>query len=197
MRIILYIIVLLFSFNSFAEDMIWDEENAFKTKLPDHESYSPFDMLDDQKRYEDQKKSDFNLSDELSDLDQEKISDLEKDIVKSNDYVSPDNGSFFKYADMLLINKVTAKSKRITVAVGDTEYFGNIEILVEKCWYNGDLYKPSHQMLLKVVQHKIDEDPKDVYHGWLISSNIPVSNMQSPTYEIIAMRCHDKDSKTR
>ena len=196
MRNLTLTILLLFAAFANAEEMIWDEADAFKTKLPDHESYSPFDMLDEQKRYEKTPKEGFNLSDEIS--DSEEVGGLIKpEIVKSKDYISPDNGSFFQYADMVLINKVTSKSNRITVAVGDTEYFGNIEIAAEKCWHNGDLYKPSHKMLLKIMQHKIDEDPKEIYHGWLISSNIPVCNMQSPTYEIIAMRCHDKAPKNR
>ena len=195
MRLFLSILLLLPCFAN-AQDVIWSEDDAFETKLPDHESYSPFDMLDDQKRYEDASKASFDLSDEPSDA-QEEAWRSEPEIAKSKDYVSPDGGSFADYADMVLINKVTAKSKKVTVPVGDNEYYGNIEVKVEKCWCNGDLYKPSHKILVKVIQHKLDEDPNEIYYGWIISSNIPVCNMQSPTYEIIAMRCHDKDPKTR
>lgn len=194
-KLFLPILLLLCAF-AYAEDIVWDEADSFSTKLPDHESYSPFEMLDEQKRYEEPTKAGFNLSDEVADSEETNLA-FEPEIVKSKDYINPDGGSFFKYAEMVLINKVTSKSKHVTVAVGDTEYFGNIEILAEKCWHNGDLYKPSHKMLLKVTQHKIDEDPTEVYHGWLVSSNIPVCNMQSSTYEIIAMRCHEKAPKDR
>jgi hypothetical protein len=173
-----------------AEDIIWDESDAFKANLPDHESYSPFDILEDQKRYEKEaeQKPSFNLSDETA---EEAYEVLGTEIVQSKDYISTDGGAYHRYADMILINKITAKSKIVKVAVGDNEYFGNIEIFVEKCWFNEDLYKPSHKILLKVTQHKLDEDPNEIYHGWLVSSNIPICDMQSPTYEVIAMRCYD------
>lgn len=189
-RILLQIMILFMAFCAMAEDIIWDESNSFKANLPDHESYSPFDILDDQKRYEKgaTHKPSFNLSDETAgEVDEV----LGTEIVQSKDYINPNGGAYHRYADIILVNKITAKSKKVKVAVGDNEYFGNIEIFVEKCWFNEDLYQPSHKILLKVIQHKLEEDPNEIYHGWLISSNIPICDMQSPTYEIIAMRCHD------
>ena len=188
MRAILLTTFLLYSLCVYGQEhslKSWDEEDVFKSRIPEHESYSPFDMLGEQKRYEGQPQNVFEISEEDYELEEKNTSQ------------NPDSGKYHQYADMILINKITAKSMEIAIPVGSSEYFGNIEIILEKCWYNGDLYKPSHKMLLKVTQHKIDEDPKMIYHGWLISSNMPVCNMQDPSYEIIAMKCHDNSPKSK
>jgi|GEM_PF-1262026 len=195
MRKILLLIFLL-NFSAYAEELILDIDSDLTPKSPEGESYSPFEILDDKQRHHDSSNENFNLSDEL--LDAEIISPEEsRDIIKSRDFFSPEGGRFYNFADVILINKVTAKSKIITLEKGAFEYFGNVQILVEKCWFNNDPYNPAHKMLVKVIQHKIDEDPADIYHGWLISSNIPACNMQSPTYEIIASKCHDGKIKSK
>ncbi len=151
---------------------------------------SVFDVLDDKDRYKNSAANEFDVN--------------EGDDAKENEVINPktphadsveSEGVYHNVAKVVVLNKITARSKELSINVGQKAYFGNIEITVHKCFSNGDLYLPSHKILVSVVENKIDEDPQNIFSGWLISSNIPVSTLQNPSYEIIALECNDKSPK--
>lgn len=92
-------------------------------------------------------------------------------------------------AKIIALNKITAKSKEITLKIGESQYFGNIEIKIHKCLKSLDPYLPNNDILLTVIEQKIDEDQMAIFQGWLISSNISVSTFEHPVYEIFAKDC--------
>ncbi len=92
-------------------------------------------------------------------------------------------------AKVIALNKTTAKSSEITLKVGDAQYFGNVEIKIHKCSKSLDPYSPDNKILLTITEHKIDEDPLIIFQGWMMSSNISVSTLEHPVYEIFAKEC--------
>ena len=96
---------------------------------------------------------------------------------------------FYDSGRVIALNKITANSKKMTIPVGGSAYYNNAEIKLEKCWKSPDLYRPSSQVLVTVLENKFDDDPKVIFHGWIISSNPAVSTIEHPVYEVIAVEC--------
>lgn len=94
-----------------------------------------------------------------------------------------------KTAQIIALNKITAKSQEIKLNKGESKYFGNIEIKVHKCIKNPDPYEPDNKILLTITEYKIDEDPAIIFQGWLFSSNLSISTLEHPVYEIFAKNC--------
>lgn len=92
-------------------------------------------------------------------------------------------------AKIIALNKITAKSKELTLKIGQPQYFGNIEIIVHKCLKKLDPYNPDNDILLTVVERNIDEEASTVFQGWILSSSIAVSTFEHPVYEIFAKNC--------
>jgi hypothetical protein len=164
-------------------------ENAiFNSKIAEHNA---FDVLQDQDRYKNEPQNMFDVTE--SDIaleennDQNSVANPIEKSLQTNEIL----GAYHQIARLVAINKITARSKPMSIKVGSSAYFGNIEISVEKCWNNGDIYSPSSKILVNVTENKIDEDSKRIFYGWLISGNIPVSVLHDPSYELISVDCYD------
>jgi len=94
-----------------------------------------------------------------------------------------------EYGNVVALNKITAKSKELSLSLKEPQYFGNIQIKLHKCLKNSDPYNEDNYMLLTITEYKIDEDPIIIFQGWLISSSISISTFEHPIYEIFAKNC--------
>jgi hypothetical protein len=92
-------------------------------------------------------------------------------------------------AELIVLNKITAKSVRATIALGEVRFFGNLSIEVHKCIKNTDPFDNSNFMLITAFDHKIDDDNVSVFHGWMLSSNPSISTLEHPVYEIFPVNC--------
>lgn len=180
---------------SFAQEdvnkILESDDDTFRSR--DVLDHSAFDVLNEQDRYKNETKNVFDVTEGNMPVEEAEstTSPAGVEIKLSAPVIEDTVGSYHNTAKLVAINKITARSKQLSIKVGQSAYFGNIEIFVEKCWNNGDVYSPSSKILVKILESKIDEDSKNIFHGWLISSNIPVSGLQDPSYELIAVDCHD------
>jgi hypothetical protein len=174
------------------------EDDTFRSRSIDAIDHSAFDVLNEQERYKNEPKNMFDVTEGNVPIEESDAGSpvVNNEIKPSLATIEETVGSYHKVARLIAINKITARSKQLSIKIGQSAYFGNIEILAEKCWNNGDVYSPSSKILVKVFESKIDEDLKCIFHGWLISSNIPVSGLQDASYELIAIDCHDNTIKT-
>lgn len=125
--------------------------------------------------------------------DLQKLEDKKKESISSEIDVSEDNKEFSykQSAKVVVLNKITAKSELIKFKIGVTKVFGNISVEVHKCAKNINPLKSSNLMLITVFDNKIDNDKLLVFHGWMDSSNLSISTMEHPVYEIIPIDCID------
>lgn len=107
---------------------------------------------------------------------------------KINTNIALESG-YYDTARMIVLNKITANAKKITIAVGKSAFFNNAEIKLQKCWKSPDKYVPTSQMLIDVTENKFDDDSKSVFHGWIISSQAALSSIEHPVYQILAVDC--------
>lgn len=126
----------------------------------------------------------FDLAEEL-DVEEVSVFDASETI--------PDKAAttygYYDSAKIIALNKITANSQEITLKIGKVSYFHNAEIKLNKCWKSSDQYMPNNQILLTVTESKADEDPKSIFHGWLISSQPALASLEHPVYEIMAVEC--------
>ena len=175
MRLILLILLTIIWHNVYAED-------------------SPFDVLNGDDRYKSEAAEEFDVNEgeeEVMAVDPALPTHDVSDIILPQGEADK-AGTYYGIAKIVALNKITAKSQEFSIKVGGTAYFGNIAILVKKCWSNNDPYLPQNKILLNVVEHKVDEDPQNIFSGWMISSNIQASALEHPSYELIVINCHDK-----
>lgn len=134
----------------------------------------------------------FSLSDEME--DNKSLSDLEHELHKE-DKQSPklnlEENKFYNIASLRIINKITAQSENLKIKVGDSAFYGNIEIYVLKCFKKQAYEGIDNQILIRVVESKIDEDPKEIFYGWLFSYNKSLNSLEHPVYYIDAVDCKD------
>jgi hypothetical protein len=90
---------------------------------------------------------------------------------------------------IIALNKITAKSKELSLKLNEPQYFGNIQITLHKCIKNLDPYNEDNYLLLTITEHKIDDDSTLIFQGWLISSSVSISTFEHPIYEIFAKNC--------
>ncbi len=100
-----------------------------------------------------------------------------------------DVSGYYNSAKLYAINKITAKSRQITVQIGKSAYFDNAEIILHRCWKAPGRPMPINQALVTVTENKFDEDPKQIFQGWLISSQPALSTLEHPVYEVMAAEC--------
>lgn len=136
---------------------------------------------------EDDEKNDISSSEEKNNLSED------FDITKNNKDLSWEKeilDNFFPKATLIALNKVTAKSEKLTIDLKKPVFFGNIQITVHKCWKSSDLYNKENRILISVEENKIDADPEMIFQGWIFSSSPSISSLLHPVYEIIAVDCN-------
>ena len=98
-------------------------------------------------------------------------------------------------AQLIILNKITAKSKHTTFNLGEVKFFGNLSIEVHKCIKSTDPFNANNLMLITVFDNKIDDDNLSVFHGWVIYSNPSLSTLEHPVYEVIPVDCIPAEQK--
>jgi len=129
----------------------------------------------------------FDVTDEGASTDDSVFSNI--DAIEQNSQVRVEGKGYYSSANLVAINKITAKSKQITVKMGQSAHFDNAELKLHRCFKDGSSDATSNQMLITVVENKFDEDPRQIFHGWLISSAPALSTLEHPVYEVVASEC--------
>lgn len=114
---------------------------------------------------------------------------LEKTINPQHEYSV--GNTIQKNAEVVVLNKITAKSKKIKLTLDNSSYFGNIKISLRKAVHSlTENQATESKAFLTIVEENMDEDSKVVFNGWIFSSNIGFNNLQHPIYQIILLSCY-------
>lgn len=138
--------------------------------------------------YADDEESVFDVTEDSGEEISDSLFNIMGSDKKINTKVASESG-YYDTARMIVLNKITANAKKITITVGTSSYFNNAEIKLLRCWKSQDKYMPTSQMLIDVTESKFDDDPKTVFHGWVISSQAALSSIEHPVYQILAVDC--------
>ena len=135
---------------------------------------------------------------ELSPTFEEEKDELEKiDNTKNN---SEDSADITKktstkkddkiYINLTALDKITAKTSSIRLAVGEKKFFGDLEIKVLKCQLsqNSDSSDTAAYLQVKDLSTK-DNDQVFLFNGWTFSSSPSIRPFDHPVYDIWLSKC--------
>ncbi len=86
------------------------------------------------------------------------------------------------------LDKVTGRSRRLTVHVGQAGTFGTLSILVDTCRKAPPEDQPEAAAFLKITDGKSDP-PVVAFSGWMFASSPALSAMDHPVYDISVVDC--------
>lgn len=89
-------------------------------------------------------------------------------------------------ADLVLLDKISAKPSDVAVKVGDSTAFGSITVRVKNC-----VVRPPDQPADAAAYVDVTDTrgQGDVFHGWLLSKTPAVSQMEHPVYDLRLAGC--------
>jgi len=137
---------------------------------------------------------------ELSPTFEEEKDELEKiDNTKNN---SEDSADITKktstkkddkiYINLTALDKITAKTSSIRLAVGEKKFFGDLEIKVLKCQLsqNSDSSDTAAYLQVKDLSTK-DNDQVFLFNGWTFSSSPTLRSIDHPVYDLWITSCEN------
>jgi hypothetical protein len=101
------------------------------------------------------------------------------------------NSNFKQKAELLILDKITARSERYIINLGEEIKYGTILISANLCWSAPEGKKPESKILMKVDEKKPSEaKPHNIFKGWILSDSIALSGIEHPVYDITLIRCY-------
>ena len=140
-----------------------------------------------------------NLED-LSPTFEEDKSELEKQDEKNLniDINNEKNESFTSenrkkiYINLTALDKITAKTSSIRLAVGEIKSFGSLEIKALKCAYSKDDDNPDTLAYIQVRDlSSKDNNQVFLFNGWTFASNPTLQSIDHPVYDLWITNCEN------
>ena len=82
------------------------------------------------------------------------------------------------------MDKITGRVRELSFPVGESIDFGELTITVDKCMTRTPEETPENAAFLHIVQNE-----KELFSGWMFSSNPAISAMEDPVYDIWVVEC--------
>ena len=140
-----------------------------------------------------------NLED-LSPTFEEEKSELEKQDDKNLSLnINSDTNESFKsensikiYINLTALDKITAKTSSIRLAVGEIKSFGSLEIKALKCAYSKDIDNPDTLAYIQVKDlSSKDNNQVFLFNGWTFASNPTLQSIDHPVYDLWIINCEN------
>ncbi|UCH76257.1 MAG: DUF2155 domain-containing protein [Rhodospirillales bacterium] len=87
------------------------------------------------------------------------------------------------------LDKVTARTVTIEVAVGQTVTFGTLEIVVRACDRTPPTEPPESTAFLDIYEIRPGEPRTDLFHGWMFASSPALNALEHPVYDVWVLEC--------
>ena len=90
------------------------------------------------------------------------------------------------------MDKITGRVRELSFPVGESIDFGELTITVDKCMTRTPEETPENAAFLHIVQNE-----KELFSGWMFSSNPAISAMEDPVYDIWVVECVSEAPKVK
>ena len=141
--------------------------------------------------------SKFNLEDlpatfeeEKSVLEMDKLDNTDVETKnKKNKEISNDVDKII-YVHLKALDKITAKTSSIKIAIGEKKYFGKLEIKPLKCQLSDSNEAPDTVAYLQVKDLSLkNNDQVFIFNGWTFSSSPTLRSLDHPVYDLWLVKC--------
>lgn len=116
-------------------------------------------------------------------------SSLNEVISGEGEYLPNEPENFSDTAELLGLNKITAKTLKIRIKNGELIRFGNLQIKLESCWKSAPDEKPESAALLEISENKTSDEKEKLFHGWMYASSPSLNPLQHPVYDVSLIAC--------
>ena len=124
----------------------------------------------------------------------EKIEDKNITLNKSDD-ISAEPKSLKDdkvYINLTALDKITAKTSSIRLAVGDKKFFGSLEIQVLKCQLSEGSYISDTVAYIQVKDLSAkDNNQVFLFNGWTFASSPTLQSIDHPIYDLWITSCEN------
>ena len=123
----------------------------------------------------------------------EKIEEKNVNIDQSNEsYEEKKNKSNKVYVNLTALDKVTAKTSSIRLAVGDKKFFGALEIIALKCQLSEESGSIDTVAYLQVKDLSVkDNNQVFLFNGWTFASSPTLQSINHPVYDLWITSCEN------
>tara|TARA_B100000029_G_scaffold259874_1_gene256436 strand:- start:136 stop:666 length:531 start_codon:yes stop_codon:yes gene_type:complete len=127
--------------------------------------------------------------DELEKIE-EKSSNLINNEVESEDFERLKNDKV--YVNLTALDKITAKTSSIRLAIGDKNFFGSLEIKALKCQLSegNDTNDTVAYLQVKDLSDK-NNDKVFIFNGWTFASSPTLQSIDHPVYDLWITSCEN------
>ena len=96
------------------------------------------------------------------------------------------------YINITALDKITAKTSSIRLAVGDKNFFGSLEINALKCqlYEDGDISDTVAYIQVKDLSAK-DNNQVFLFNGWTFASSPTLQSIDHPVYDLWITSCEN------
>ena len=129
--------------------------------------------------------------------DKDELEKLEKKNVNLNNIEDSFENSNKKkdnriYINLKALDKITAKTSAIRLAVGEKEFFGPLEIKALKCQLSENKYSTDTVAYLQVKDLSAkDNNQVFLFNGWTFASSPTLQSIDHPIYELWVVDCEN------
>tara|TARA_B110000438_G_scaffold90614_1_gene90054 strand:- start:467 stop:997 length:531 start_codon:yes stop_codon:yes gene_type:complete len=129
--------------------------------------------------------------------DKDELEKLEKKNVNLNNIEDSFENSNKKkdnriYINLKALDKITAKTSAIRLAVGEKEFFGPLEIKALKCQLSENKYSTDTVAYLQVKDLSAkDNNQVFLFNGWTFASSPTLQSIDHPIYDLWVVDCEN------
>ena len=88
-----------------------------------------------------------------------------------------------------MLDKVSGKVSKITIEEDGEVFFGSLKIIVHTCTKSQPEEPPENRAFLEIWDIKNDKESKNVFSGWMFSSNPSISALEHAVYDVWVINC--------
>ena len=127
--------------------------------------------------------------DELEKEEEKFITSNENNVI--SDTLKSDNNDKI-YINLTALDKITAKTSSIRLAVGDTNFFGSLEIKALKCKLSEgkNISDAVAYLQVKDLSNK-DNNQVFLFNGWTFASSPTLQSIDHPIYDLWITSCEN------
>ena len=93
-------------------------------------------------------------------------------------------------ARLQALDKITARISTVEAPVGAAQFYGTLEITINRCAFHPPEETPENAAFITVRDRGYDGlAPQQVFSGWIFSSSPAISALEHPVYYLTLLAC--------
>jgi hypothetical protein len=90
-----------------------------------------------------------------------------------------------------VLDKVTARVKKLSATVNQPTRFGSLQITARDCRKNPAEDRPEAAAFLEIMEIKAGQEPVALFMGWMFASSPAVSAIEHAVYDVVVLDCQN------